>query len=40
MARKRVERIMWDYSVAPDGEPLALIIFRDRTYEYIRHADI
>jgi hypothetical protein len=40
MARKRIERIIPGYSTAPNGEPLALVVYRDRTYEYIPHADI
>ncbi|ASR77197.1 hypothetical protein KIV66_gp90 [Mycobacterium phage MyraDee] len=37
---RNVHTVLWDHSVDPEGNALALVIYRDRSYEYFRHTDM
>lgn len=31
--------VLWGESVDPSGRPLALVIYRDRSFEYVPHSE-
>ena len=37
---RNVYAVLWNEDTDPAGNPLALVIFRDRRFEYIPHAEL
>lgn len=37
MIRKRVHTVLWNQDTDPAGNPLALVIYSDRSCEYVAH---
>jgi len=37
---RNVHSILWNHDRDANGEPLALVVYRNRTFEYFRHSDI
>jgi len=36
---KRTTRVIWGQDTTPTGVPLALVIYADRSFEYIPHTE-
>lgn len=36
---KRTQQVIWGKDSTPDGKPLALVIYADRSFEYIPHTE-